>query len=93
MSRQKINQAPVTAPRNRTIYSGLYVENVYNLSLKDRSFMAEGWYWLRWDEAVNQILQSANISPEKMAEFTNQIDASSMVMEADQLWLSPPQSC
>lgn len=75
---------PVKTPRNRTIFAGLYVENIYNLSIKDRSFMAEGWYWLRWDEAVNQILQSANIKPEKMAEFTNQIDASSMVMEADQ---------
>ena len=70
--------------KDKRIYAGIQIENIYNLSIKDRVFMAEGWYWLKWPETINTILQENDIPQEKIIEFTNQVEASSMVVETDQ---------
>ncbi len=75
---------PVDAIREKRIYVGLHVENIYNLSLKERVFMAEGWYWLKWTDTVNAILNENQIPHERIIEFTNKVEASSMVVQADQ---------
>jgi hypothetical protein len=68
----------------KRIYAGLHIENIYDLSLKERVFMAEGWYWLKWSDTVNAILKQNQIPQEKIIDFTNQVEASSMVVQADQ---------
>ena len=74
----------VNSSSEKSVYAGLQVENVYSLSLKDRVFMAEGWYWLKWPEAVNTIIRENNIQQEKIIHFTNQVESSSLVVEVEQ---------
>ena len=74
----------VNSSVEKSVYAGLQVENVYSLSLKDRVFMAEGWYWLKWPEAVNTIIRENNIQQEKIIDFTNQVESDSLVVEVEQ---------
>jgi hypothetical protein len=69
---------------DKQIFVGMQIENIYNLSLKDRIFMADGWYWLKWPESVNAILKDNDISLDRVISFTNQVEASSMVVEMDE---------
>ncbi|MFO0119865.1 MAG: hypothetical protein ACK512_07175, partial [Cyanobium sp.] len=43
------------APRIRL---GVHLENAYNLSIPDQTYMADGWYWLEWPEAVQQRIEA-----------------------------------
>ena len=36
-----------TAP-GPVVFVGLHLRNIYDLSLVDQSFLAEGWYWFEW---------------------------------------------
>lgn len=74
---------PIDTEEEKRIYAGLHIENMYDLSLKDRVFMAEGWYWLKWSDTVNAILEENQIAQETIIEFTNQVDSSSMVVQTD----------
>lgn len=72
----------VVGPKDKTMSLGIHVENAYELSLKERSFRVEGWYWLRWPERINEILKEREIPPTGIVEFTNMIDAGSLTVEA-----------
>lgn len=72
----------LVGPKDKTMSLGIHVENAYELSLKDRSFRVEGWYWLRWPERINEILKEREIPPTGIVEFTNIIQASELAMEA-----------
>ncbi|MFM9101102.1 MAG: hypothetical protein ACKOPS_07105, partial [Cyanobium sp.] len=63
---------------------GTHLENVYAVSLRDRSFRIEGWYWLRWPAAINTLLEERQIPPSSIIEFTNQIESSDMLLEPAQ---------
>jgi hypothetical protein len=79
----EIKPTPKTSADKR-IYTGLYIENIYSLSVKDRTFMVEGSYWLKWPEAINNIIKENAIPQEKLIEFVNQVESSSMVVQVDQ---------
>jgi len=53
---------------------GMHVRNIYELSLVDQSFMAEGWYWLEWGADVQAILDRQQIKPEEIVELVNEIE-------------------
>ncbi|MFM8660407.1 MAG: hypothetical protein ACKOCI_03515 [Cyanobium sp.] len=72
---------PATADPRRTVTFGTHLENVYAVSLRDRSFRIEGWYWLRWPAAINTLLEERQIPPSSIIEFTNQIESSDMLLE------------
>jgi hypothetical protein len=74
----------VSAPSDKTVQVGLQIENVYNLSLKDRTFNIEGWYWLKWPESVNAIIKEHNIAGDKMIDFINQVSSDSLLVETEQ---------
>lgn len=74
---------PITSADKR-IYTGLHIENIYSLSIKDRVFMVEGWYWLKWPEAINKIILENNIAQEGIVEFANQVESSSTIVEVVQ---------
>jgi hypothetical protein len=76
---------PAKADPQRTVVFGTHIENVYAVSLRDRSFRLEGWYWLRWPEAINAILEERQIPASSIIEFTNQIESSDMLLEPVQL--------
>jgi hypothetical protein len=69
---------------NRTIEVGLHVENLHQLSLKDKNYWVEGWYWLRWPQSIQRILQAEKIATDRMVEFTNQIEDSSIVISPEE---------
>jgi hypothetical protein len=60
---------------------GTHLENVYDVSLRDRSFRIEGWYWLRWPAAINTVLEERQIPTSSIIEFTNLIESSDMLLE------------
>ena len=74
----------VNTTSDRKITVGLQITNIYGLSLKDRTFMAEGWYWLKWPEAINEIIRNKELAQEKLMTFTNQVESNSMFVEAEQ---------
>jgi hypothetical protein len=79
------HRKPVTfQDPNKTIEVGLHVENVHQLSLKDKNYWVEGWYWLRWPQGIQTILEAEKISTDRMVEFTNQIEDSSMAIAAEE---------
>jgi hypothetical protein len=74
----------VSTSPEKTIRVGLQIENIYNLSLKDRAFNVEGWYWLKWPESVQTIIKENNIPQERIIEFSNQVNSDSLSIELDQ---------
>ena len=68
-------------PADQTIDVGLQISNVYNLSLRDKTFTAEGWYWLKWPEAVQQRIDQGQIPVEGLVEFANQVERWDMSIE------------
>ena len=59
----------------RSFILGMHIENIYNLSLKDKSFAAEGWFWLEWPEAVQQLIIKNKIPLLELVEMVNQVEA------------------
>jgi hypothetical protein len=53
---------------------GAYIENYHNLSLHDRRFVAEGYYWFEWPQAVEDARLAKGIAPLELFEITNQLD-------------------
>jgi hypothetical protein len=53
---------------------GLHIRNIYNLSLVDQSFLAEGWYWYRWRDELQQKFEQLRISPDDLIELANEIE-------------------
>jgi hypothetical protein len=58
------------APRIRL---GVHLENAYNLSTPNQTYMADGWYWLEWPEAVQQRIEAEKIDTDAMVELVNNI--------------------
>lgn len=53
---------------------GLHLHNIYDLSLVNQSFLAEGWYWLDWGDDVALLLQRKGLEPKDLVEFANEIE-------------------
>ena len=73
----------VTGDIQRTIDTGMHIENIYQLNLKDKTFWAEGWYWIKWRPEVQKIIEAEKIPLSQVLEFTNQIESTNMVLEPD----------
>lgn len=54
---------------------GIQLKNIQDLSLASQSFLAEGWYWLNWNDEVQAVLERLKIEPTQMIEFSNEIEA------------------
>ena len=67
----------------RTIDTGMHIENIYQFNLKDKTFWAEGWYWIKWRPEIQKIIESDKIPLNQILEFTNEIEATNMVIEPD----------
>lgn len=69
-SLEPIPAALSKAPR---ITLGVHMENAYNLSVPEQTYMADGWFWLSWPEAVEEMIEKNKIETEKMVEIVNNI--------------------
>jgi hypothetical protein len=52
---------------------GMHLENAYNLSIPDQTFMADGWFWLSWPQEVEDLMEANKIEPDRMVEVVNNI--------------------
>lgn len=53
---------------------GIHVENVYELSLRDKTFSADGRIWLEWQEQAQALMQQMKIMPIQLIDFVNQVE-------------------
>jgi len=75
-------QSVDTTPE-RTIDLGVHIENVHQLSLKDKVYWMEGWYWLKWPEAIDKIIKSEKIPLDHIVEFTNVVEETNLTQTLD----------
>ena len=67
---QNLRPTPRT-PGEQTIEAGLFVKNIYNLSLSNRTFSADGWFWLLWPQSIQDVIERDNIPITELAEMPN----------------------
>ena len=67
----------------RTIDTGMHIENIYQLNLKDKTFWAEGYYWIKWRPEIQNVIEAEKIPLNQVLEFTNEIEATNMVIDPD----------
>lgn len=77
---EPLTPALAAAPR---IQLGVHLENAYNLSIPDQTFMADGWYWLEWPEAVQELIEAAKVDTDAMVELVNNIIGYDFSVEPD----------
>jgi hypothetical protein len=77
---EPVTPAMAAEPRIRL---GVHLENAYNLSIPDQTYMADGWYWLEWPEAVQQRIEAEKIDPDQLVEVVNNIIGYDFNVETD----------
>ncbi|NCU92156.1 MAG: hypothetical protein EBV44_09455, partial [Synechococcaceae bacterium WB7_1B_046] len=65
------------------IHGGIHLENIYDLSLKDKTFSADGRFWLEWPEALQKELEKQSLQPIQLIDFANQVTEWEGRLEAD----------
>jgi hypothetical protein len=70
----RIDPAVDAAAPGPVVRVGLHVRNIYDLSLVNQSFLAEGWYWFEWGPDVQAILEARAIDPDDLIELANEIE-------------------
>ena len=65
------------------IHGGIHLENIYDLSLKNKTFSADGRFWLEWPEAVQKELEKQSLQPIQLIDFDNQVTKWEGRLEAD----------
>lgn len=87
INRQLMNHATQTpsldTTPDRTIDLGVHIENVHQLSLKDKVYWMEGWYWLKWPEAIDKIIKAEKIPLDHIVEFTNVVEETNLTQTLD----------
>jgi hypothetical protein len=78
----QLKPAP-TAPPDRRIEVGMHIKNIYNLSLKDKTFDADGWFWLKWPESIQELIEADQIPITKLVELVNQVETYDSNLEVD----------
>lgn len=53
---------------------GAYLDNLHDLSLQNRRFVGEGFYWYEWTQALQDKLESNDIDSGTMISIANQVD-------------------
>ncbi len=66
-------QVELARTRGLPVEVGAFIENLHDLSLRERTFIAEGYYWLQWPVAVQQAMDEAKMEPLELVELTNQV--------------------
>ena len=70
-------------PATRQIEVGMHLKNIYNLSLKDKTFSADGWFWLKWPERIQQLIEANQIPITELVELVNQVETFNAQVEPD----------
>ena len=78
----QLKPVPVV-PAARQIEVGMHIKNIYNLSLKDKTFSADGWFWLKWPESIQQLIEADQIPITELVELVNQVESYDSQLEPD----------
>ena len=80
---REVSQKPLIQPLEPTsllgnnslrMEAGIHVEHIYDLSLRSKTFSADGRIWLEWEEEVQRILNEQNVQPVQLVDFVNQVE-------------------
>ncbi len=75
--------APAAVRAAPRITLGAHLENAYNLSVPEQTFMADGWYWISWPEEVQKLIEANKIDDDKIVEVVNNIVGYDFSVEPD----------
>ena len=53
---------------------GAYVDNFHDLSLQNRRFVGEGYYWMEWTQTLQDKLDAEKIEAKSVIVLANQVD-------------------
>lgn len=56
------------------VYAGILVDKVYELSLVSRTFSADGYIWLEWPPAVQDLMEQNGIEPKDLVRLANRVE-------------------
>ena len=56
------------------IYAGILVDKVYELSLVSRTFSADGYIWLEWPIAVQELMEEKALRPSDLVRLANRVE-------------------
>jgi len=62
---------------------GIHVKNLYNLAIVSQTFAADGWFWLEWDQPLEDVIRAASIPSDRLVEFDNQVEMWDSLIEAE----------
>ena len=69
------NITNVTVPADaRHIKFGIQILDVDNLNVSEMTFLATGWYWLKWDQGIQDMLERDNLKIEDVVKPVNLIE-------------------
>ena len=64
----------LSKPNATGVKVGAYFDNIHDLSLQNRRFVGEGFYWFEWTQSLQDKLESSDIDPGSMISIANQLD-------------------
>jgi len=63
------------------VYTGIFVDKVYELSLVSRTFSADGFFWLEWTSSVQELMDENDLAPEDLVRLSNRVEIWDSVIE------------
>jgi len=72
----------LSRPNSIPVKVGGYIENYHGLSLGNRRFVAEGYYWMEWPQALEDKIEQEQVEPIELFEITNLINESDSVFRS-----------
>jgi hypothetical protein len=76
-------QALARSPGVIPVEVGVHIENFHHLDLRNRSFVAEGYYWLKWTQQLQTLIDQGIVQVANIAELTNQSSTWDSKIELD----------
>lgn len=64
----------LSKPNAMGVKVGAYFDNLHDLSLQNRRFIGEGFYWYEWPQSLQAKLESNEIDSGTMISIANQLD-------------------
>lgn len=74
-------QALIAQTRAIPVKTGVYVKNLHGLSLAERIFKAEGYFWLEWPQRLQDQLEETRVSAADLVELSNLVDEHEAVLK------------
>jgi len=71
---QPLAAFPQLQSQGITIQVGIHADSIYELSLAQKNYFADGRFWLVWPNTVQEWMQRQHIQPLSIVDFANQVE-------------------